>query len=296
MKINPINSINFTSTRRTTYQNTGTQKVYTRPYYSDYEDFLSLEKGENKNYYTVLIKNSNYSDFFRSDVDWLKFADELNKEFKDKDKVNVYDFGCSDGSEAYSLIISLIETLGEKEAQKFFPIKASDKDPYIVNRAQKGLINCTKKDFARINEFSSDKFDKYFEIVKEQKNGDKIIRPKDILKSKVIFQKENIQDGIKNVERENSLVLARNFLHYLTEDELKNTLIEMRKLDESSLIVIGRFDEENNMSVSTPPWFFNYAGIGCYKGFLKVNSQRVKEVSDEEIKKSPYVCYDEDDC
>ena len=39
------------------------------------------------------------------------------------------------------LVPSLIEKLGEKEAQRFFPIKASDVDSEIIKQAKKGKIN-----------------------------------------------------------------------------------------------------------------------------------------------------------
>ena len=65
---------------------------------------------------------SNSTSFFRRDIDWKSIGSTFDSQFP-KGKVNIYDFACSDGSEAYSLIITLIEQLGEKKAQRFFPIQ-----------------------------------------------------------------------------------------------------------------------------------------------------------------------------
>lgn len=86
----------------------------------------------------------------RGELDWKANAKFFGGHFKDKEKVNVYSLASSDGSEAYMLAISLIETLGEKEAQKFFPIKAFDKDEYIVGVAGSGKWNLMEADLRNI--------------------------------------------------------------------------------------------------------------------------------------------------
>lgn len=295
MRINPISSspLNFTSTSRTRYENTGTKQKYTKPYYSTSEDYISFIKGNNPDYHFVRVVNSNNTCFFRQDVrNWLIFAKKIDEEFKDAEKVNIYDFGCSDGSEPYTLAISLIEALGEDGAEKFFPIKAMDKDPIIINRAKKGKMYCSKKDFERINQNTAYKFDKYFDILENKRNGDKIISPKEILTSRVEFSRKSAASGLKEAEPEHSLVLTRNFLPYLSEDELKETMIQMRKLGETSRILIGNFDHEN--IDGSLPWFFAYSGIVQDGMFLKTNPSHRLKMSDDEIRECDYFGYSDD--
>lgn len=295
MRINPvtINNLNFTSTSRTKYKNIGTDEEYIKPYYSAYEDYIAFMEGRNPAYSVVKIVNSNQTSFFRDDInDWLVYAKRIDEAFKGADKVNVYDFGCSDGSEPYTLAISLIEALGEEGAEKYFPIKAMDKDPFIIYSAKKGEICCTKKDFERINQNTGYKFDKYFEILHNKQNGDKIISPKEILRSKVEFSRKNATEGLSEVEPENSLVLTRNFLPYLSEDELKEAVIQMRKLKDSSRILIGDFDHE--YSDGRVPWFLIHNGILEDGLFLKTDSKQISKRSDDDIRSDKYFGYSDD--
>ena len=64
---------------------------------------------------------------FREDLDWKKLGEFLETRFAKCSKVNTYVYGCSDGSEAYSLSILLQNKFG-KDAEKFFPIIAKDID------------------------------------------------------------------------------------------------------------------------------------------------------------------------
>ena len=81
---------------------------------------------------------------FRNDIDWKRLAKYEHTHFIDEPKVNVVIYAASDGSEAYTKAISLIEALSEtnkKEANKFFPIICYDLDDNIVQAANSGLIN-----------------------------------------------------------------------------------------------------------------------------------------------------------
>ncbi|MFQ8625418.1 MAG: CheR family methyltransferase [Candidatus Gastranaerophilaceae bacterium] len=80
------------------------------------------------------------SSMFRTDLDWMKFAQYLGTHFKDTKKVNVVCQACSDGSEPYTLALALIHSLGTESAKKFFPINARDIDiTNISNFAERGV-------------------------------------------------------------------------------------------------------------------------------------------------------------
>lgn len=260
MNITPIsNTPNFSSVRRTTYKNTETNKEYVKPYYSPYEDVISHSRGENPNCSYVKILNSNLTNFFRDDMpNWAFLVEKLDKTFENAPKVNVYDFGCSDGSEAYTFIISLFETLGEEKAQKFLPIKAYDKDSFIVKKANSGRVECTLEDYKKLLENTNNNIEKYFEIEKEDEDGIKTLKPKEILTDNVTFEKKSYADGLENVEKENSLILSRNFLKYLDRSEIVKATYLLRDLDQSSRVVLGGFDTGYRNST---PAFMELAGF-----------------------------------
>lgn len=98
---------------------------------------------------------------FRDDVDWKRLAKYEQNHFNNKNRVNIIQFASSDGSEAYTQIISLLENSPNTNPNKFFPIKAYDIDEEIVNAARSGLLNTNLVD--RINlQINSDDYSKYF--------------------------------------------------------------------------------------------------------------------------------------
>ena len=152
MRISPITSkpkfnlINFSSTKRTTYE-TESQKVVVKPFYDKSCDFLGYEYGR------ILVSNS--TSFFRRDLPWGYLGQRLDELFPNDEHVNVFNFACSDGSEPYSLAICLIEQLGEERAKRFFPINASDIDENILPDKKKPKIKATKEDIKEINEITN---------------------------------------------------------------------------------------------------------------------------------------------
>ena len=179
------------------------------------------------------------------DGNWIGFRRTIANYFKDVSKVNVYDFACSDGSEAYSLILSLIEELGEETSLKFFPIQAFDIDKTIIKIAQSGVIPCDIDDIRRISENLKNKTkSNYYQISSDPNNALKTsFTASDKLKEKVNFKLSDIQSQIDNINPTNSLVLCRNFWPYLSQSDRQQTFKRLcDKLDETSLIVIGYFD------------------------------------------------------
>lgn len=274
MKISPIKcnlfqktkpNVNFGSSRRTIYK-TGEGDVFVKPFYDKEMKFTNSKKGQ--------ILCSNTTDFFRDDIYWGWLARNLNTLFPKDKKVNVYNFACSDGSEAYTLAISLIEKLGEKEAQRFFPIKATDIDPYIIEEAKSGRVFAEEYDIEKLKEETGNNIEKYF-TMKKVENG-YILEAKDILKNNIEFSRGDFLSGLDNIEKENNLILCRNFWAYLGEDEIiKCTKKLHKKLDESSIILIGHYDLDNGY----PPSFLTELSFDC-----------VTDIYGEEymLKKYPY--------
>lgn len=101
--------------------------------------------------------------FFVDGFQWNKFFNYATEKFKNTPKVNVFSLACSDGSEAYSTAMLLISKLGEEKAKKYFPIIAVDFDRTITRNARKGFMNLSADDELRINKYTGNNLNKFFE-------------------------------------------------------------------------------------------------------------------------------------
>lgn len=238
MKISPIlnSKISFKSSERSTFRNS---KGYLAT------DSRTVNPADE-------LVNSNITTFFRGDLtdnsdSWIEFRKALVLGFSGIDCVHTYDFACSDGSEAYSLILSLIDEIGDEGAMKFFPVMAYDIDTGILECAKTSKIPCDKNDIDSFKKnFKNIDPKKYFSI---SPNGRRIFPydfiPSKDLASKVEFRYGDITKSIDLIEPSYSLVLCRNFSRYLSFQDAYNTILKLAKrLDSTSLIVLGKMEEE----------------------------------------------------
>lgn len=190
----------------------------------------------------LLYKNK--TNFFRDDLEWNGFIDFLDYKYKNSDKVNVINSACSDGAEPFSLALLLIEKF-KAAASKFFPIKASDIDEEIINRAQNEPCNITDNELFTINKHSNYNLYKYFNITKPtDTNYSMGLLPKKTFKPNIEFKKSDILTELKLLEPKNNIIMCRNFWTYLPEQNVKAMVdIFKEKLDETSTVVIGELEK-----------------------------------------------------
>lgn len=191
----------------------------------------------------------NSTAFFRYDLNFDKFAQTLIDKYKGMEKVHIYNYACSDGAEPFSLAMMLIKKLGKKGAEKFFPIMASDIDEKILENPKRGIVKLSEPEIDLMKErFGNDylnfiQHDRQFKL--DENLQDKVCngRIKPILRDTVIFEKKNIVEDIKNVERENSVVICRNFFPYLSKPDRCNLAQNLYDyLGNNSMCVIGEYD------------------------------------------------------
>ena len=193
-----------------------------------------------------------YTTLFRSDLDWEKLAKFEVEHFKNKDKVNVVMFAASDGSEAYSKIISLFET-AKKQVQKFFPIKAYDIDDEILKAAKGGYIKVSDGDIfeiqsrvENINDYFSET-DKSIDI-ENDKLGTTFttIKANKKLTTNVEFKKGDMFKEItKMKDNSNTILMCRNILGYFLNDKIEEFVkLASEFLKKGSLFVIGDYDRQ----------------------------------------------------
>lgn len=196
----------------------------------------------------------NFTYFYRGDLKWRSFAKYLHRHFANADKVNVYNAACSDGTEPFTLVMSLISKLGQKKAQKFFPIEAFDLNKYLVNEAKSGQIPLlpepyTIVDILRLklkNMFLEHKFLEYKKI---RKIGD-VVQINDKTRKHVNFDVGNVLTKVDEMKGENAVVMSRNMWMYLNEYEQEILAFKLgKKLKKDSVVVLGKYDIQSSKAV-----------------------------------------------
>ncbi len=195
---------------------------------------------------------------FRPDLDWNRFTDFMVKHFKNKDKVQILQFAASDGSEAYTQIITLLENFKGQNIDKFFPIEAYDIDKNMCDVANSGLLNMNFIDLKKFNDNNID-VDKYFEfysdkninILNDTSEHFQTYKALPILTENVNFHQGDMFDvSKKHTDDSNTVVLCRNILDYLTDREVENFMMyNSFNLKKGSLFVTGEIDEHRVESI-----------------------------------------------
>ena len=221
------------------------------------------------------------TNLFREDLDWLHLINYAIRHFADKAKVNTYSLACSDGSEAYTFAIAIMEKCKENFA-KFLPVKAFDIDPEMLNAAKSGRINIYGGEFNVVDRLGIN-MRKYFinPAYPKQFTDDEVYyyvnsssyEPVQCLKDGVEFKQSDILTELKKIEDDgNSIVMCRNVLPYLDKNYI-NEIAEIagKKLKKGSLFVIGNYDQRTDIEAKM-------LENGFYKPFI--NHDNIFECGD----------------
>jgi len=199
------------------------------------------------------------TNIFREDLNWVKFVKYISSHFMNKEKVNVYSLASSDGSEAYTFAISVMDNVKKNLQPKFFPIIASDIDEEIIKTAKSGRINLLPLEFFFAEKTCGVNLSKYFEEkgVSLEIIGDNIsdmdhissYKPIKSLKDSVEFKQSDILTELKNIKDDgNSVIMIRNVFPYLNKEYTDEVITQANKsLKKGSLFVIGDYDEKKNI-------------------------------------------------
>lgn len=214
--------------------------------------------------------------FFRKDLQWNKFFNHIIEKYQNTPKVNVFSLASSDGSEAYSIAMILISKLGEKVAKKFFPVIAVDFDRTITRNARKGFMNLSADDELRINKYTGNKLNNFFEPTNQRFLSEPMgssgtqelltkFKTKPILEDKVVFITEDLNTYVEKMPDKNNLIFCRNCWPYLwrTSDKFAQKL--SLKTDMNSYLVVGDFD-----ALCCPMNLKNCYGFSMSKDFKNV--------------------------
>ena len=226
MQIQNISSINYYNKAQSPNFKSWTREV--------------LHKNSDPYGFTKLIKHRNDTWLFRDCLDWKRFDNFLIEKYKDIPKVNVYNYACSNGSEAYTFIMEMFSHNDFNVARKFMPIVAKDYDQTAIDYAQSGLLRIEVGEKGGVNSNTDGKFPLFF---KESELHENLYETRHILSSNVLFSKADILEDYKTMTKDDTVVLARNFWPYLKYDErIKLAKNLYNHLGDNCTLVIGRFD------------------------------------------------------
>lgn len=198
---------------------------------------------------------------FREDMKWMKLLDFMKKSFQECKNINIYVTAASDGSEAYSLAILLLENAPEL-AKKAFPIFASDQDLEMVKAFNTGRINLCEEDKNRIKLFTKKIFftDAQKRINIPNENGwitwydRKAYKPIPELARAIQYEQGDILETLKNIKDDgNTLFMCRNAGGYISTYYVKKICETAQKvLKKGSLFAIGGTDFISGLPYALP--------------------------------------------
>ena len=193
-----------------------------------------------KNSFIKELKHRNDTSFFRDGVFWKNLIYHLLYKYNKTPKVNVYNYACSDGSEPYTFLMSLIANYGMENTEKFLPIKARDYDSAAIEKAKSHEYTLRSYELKMMDIFTMGKSEMFFDFYKS--DNDVMALPKEILTSNVDFKVSNIMNDYKKIKPQNSIVFARNFWPYLKEDAITLVKKLSSQMGANSTLILGRFD------------------------------------------------------
>jgi chemotaxis methyl-accepting protein methylase len=227
-------------------------------------NFNSWYRSVGKNKKTLMNLEQELS--YRNDTYWFRgniteLIDDLVDIYADSNDVNMYIYGCSNGSEPCSMWMYLVSKYGKDVADKFRPFRAKDIDPYAINMAKNGIMPIDCSEFASIQRYTNYGFDRFFHFNKQQQplssyfytpakyrgknnkfNG-RIIQPKAELTQNIEYSVADIMKDYKNIGHEKSIICARNFWPYIPKAEIAGFLSNLgQQLEQGSVLIFGSFD------------------------------------------------------
>ena len=242
------------------------QNIYSTNYYNKTQNpnFKGwrrevLYKTKKQNALTALVKHRNDTWIFRDCLDWERFGKFLVEKYKNIPKVNVFNYACSNGSEAYSFIMEMFSSHDFDIAKKFMPVIAKDYDQTAVDYAKSGLIKIDAGELSSIDSRTKGCFPMFF---RETDLYENLYEPRHILSSNVDFSKANILEDYKSMPNDNTVILARNFWPYLKyNDRIKLAQNLYNHLGENCTLVIGRFDNHGSWDATPTKQILENAGF-----------------------------------
>ena len=233
-------------------------------YYQNYQKPVNFSG----NYGVVYAQNGKdvvcklHTSAFRPNFNFEKFVRFIYQKYKDVPHVFFANHACSSGEETFSFAAMLIDMLGAKEAEKFFPIFGLDYNKGNIESAKSGMFKASADEIRRIEGTLSDphkffdyKYNKDDNFYVPQYEFDSVSRlsypktnvkvtAKPIIADNIKFYKSDVFKDVDSLPDKNIILAIRNLWLWLTDDQ-RHLLVDKiaDKFQESiSTLIIGDAD------------------------------------------------------
>lgn len=195
----------------------------------------------------VEISHRNDTSFLRVTKDfpdfWEQATDFFVNKFKNKQQVGVSFYGCADGSETASFLITMMSRFPQEVWQKFTKnINAIDNDPIAITKAKANKYTISKLEIARLRKMLGDKVDEYFIGFPKKDCNSAEVQLTNKITSKINYRKANVLNDMHHVKRKDNIVFARAFWPYLERNIPVLAYKFGDRLQNDSCLVISCFD------------------------------------------------------
>lgn len=170
--------------------------------FSHYLEFLHGNDAEWEAFVNSLT--TNLTSFFREQHHFPILADHIKKVSQRK-PIQLWCSAASTGEEAYSMAMTMVDLFGN-----FRPpvqILATDIDTQVLKKAESGIYSRDKLD-----KLPAETLDKFF--VKDEVDGENVLRVRRELRSMVTFRRQNLLDHIWDARGPFEAIFCRNVMIY----------------------------------------------------------------------------------
>ena len=241
------------------------QRIQSYPYNTTFKAYEYFRyKSDELGHVIDNIANSSKSWFMRTYPSIEERVNIFLKEFKNVPKVNFYDFGCSNGSDIYSVLIGLHLNGGYDVLNKFGPAKCRDICYAPIYAAKKGEYLLNVVEMSEIDRYTNGDFDKYFYSPLRCEDMYRTHRwhISPYIKDYANFEIGDITEDYKMIEPYNSIVQTRNMWPYLKPEQkqtlAKNLHDQMRG---NAILVIGGIEKDDPFGNRTAAEYLEDAGF-----------------------------------
>lgn len=215
--------------------------------FKDYVDYVFSEEGQNYEVrHMIDVVSTNKTEFYR-EADHFKLLtntilNELIACTKFQEPMNIWSAGCSSGEEAYTIAFT-IEEFQEKNHSFDYKIYGSDISGRIIKQAVDAIYPDDKTSV-----IPPEIRKKY--MLKSKEREKPTVRVKPEIRSKIIFNRENLIDDKYNIPNRMDIIFCRNVLIYFNRETQEIVLKKLLyKLKEGGYLFLGHSESITGMSL-----------------------------------------------
>lgn len=178
--------------------------------FSEYYRYVTTEEGTNELVSMIDSISTNLTSFFREESHFARLgyillrAIEKSGQRGSKNNFKIWSAGCSTGEEAYTLAMTVKETIGQHSFD--VSILATDISTKVLKIAEAGVYGQEK-----IKNISPDILKKYFQVGTGQSTG--YVRIKNDIKKMITYQRFNLMDRF-HAQNNYDVIFCRNVMIY----------------------------------------------------------------------------------